>query len=286
MKKILVLGAGGMAGHVVATYLKELSNSVTTVSAHNKLDKNTELIDVTKIEDLKAFLDSNRFDVVVNCIGLLVQASEEKKDLAVYLNSYLPHYLESFYKETKTKLIHLSTDCVFSGKNPPYYENSWPDGELFYDRSKALGEVVNGKDLTFRMSIIGPDMQEKGAGLFNWFYAQSGEIYGFTKAIWTGVTTIELAKAIDMAVSQNLTGLYHLVPNSNISKFSLLQLFKNEFDRDDIIIHPKETELVDKTLINTRTDFDYSIPNYETMVAEMHIWIKKHKELYPHYKLS
>lgn len=282
--KVLVLGAGGMAGHVVATYLQEEGYSVDTVSARNKLNSKTKLIDVTDTNLLKSFLQKNNYDIVINCIGLLVKQSDEHKDLAVYLNAFLPHLLEEFYKNSKTKIIHLSTDCVFSGKNAPYNETSWYDGDLFYDRSKALGEIVNNKDLTFRMSIIGPDMQQNGVGLFNWFYAQTGTINGYAKAMWTGVTTIELAKAIKTAIEQDLTGLYHLVPNTNISKYDLLKLFVKVFKRDDIKVVPSDNVLQDKTLINTRTDFKFSVLNYEQMLVEMREWINNHHNFYTHYK--
>jgi len=280
--KIIVIGAGGMAGHVIATYLRENDYSVDTLTARNKLDDNTILMDVTDTPKFKSFLENNKYDVVINCIGMLVKQSDERKDLATYLNSYLPHFLEELYKNSKTKIIHLSTDCVFSGKKAPYNENSWYDGELFYDRTKALGEIVNDKDLTFRMSIIGPDMQENGIGLFNWFYAQTGTINGYTKAIWTGVTTIELARAIKSAIEQDLTGLYHLVPNESISKFDLIKLFIKTFNRNDITVNPSDNVALNKTLINNRTDFNFKVPGYNKMITEMKNWIDRH-DLYPHY---
>jgi len=282
-EKILVLGAGGMAGHVISSHLKEVGYDVTTVSAHNKLDDKTVLIDVTDQAAFNKYLDANQFDIVINSIGILVQMSEDRKDLSSYLNSYLPHSLEERYKDSATKVIHLSTDCVFSGKNAPYSENSPYDGELFYDRSKALGEIINNKDLTFRMSIIGPDMQKNGIGLFNWFYNQTGEIGGYTKAIWNGITTIELAKAIDAAIQQKVTGLYNLVPNGNISKYELLKLFKISFERNDITIKENPALSLDKTLVNNRTDFNFSIPEYPKMINEMQNWVSTHASLYPHY---
>lgn len=282
--KILVLGAGGMAGHVVATHLTEQGYEVDTLSSRNKLNDKTILMDATDINSLRTFLQNNSYNVVINCIGILVKQSEDRKDLATCLNSYLPHFLEEFYKNTSTKLIHLSTDCVFSGKNAPYNENSPYDGELFYDRAKALGEVINDKDLTFRMSIIGPDMQQTGIGLFNWFYAQTGEINGYTKAIWSGITTIELAKGIQAAIEQNTTGLYHLVPDQNIAKYDLLNLFERVFERTDIKVNPIDAVSLDKTLINNRKDFNFKVSNYETMITEMKTWINKHNDLYPHYK--
>ena len=280
---ILVLGAGGMAGHVVATYLIEKGYDVTTVSANNKLNEQTVLLDATDPTQLTELLAGNSFDIVINCIGVLIQQSESRKDLAAYLNGYLPHFLENFYSDSSTRIIHLSTDCVFSGKNAPYYEDSPYDGETYYDRSKALGEVINEKDLTFRMSIIGPDMQAKGVGLFNWFYAQTGNINGYEKAFWNGITTIELAKGIEAAITQGLTGLYHLVPNTNISKYNLLKIFADTFNRTDISVNPQTTTISDKTLVNTRTDFSHTVPTYEEMVAEMKTWIDEHRDLYGHY---
>lgn len=284
MAKVLVLGAGGMAGHVISLHLREQGYDVDTLSAKNPLDDQTKLVDAMNKTALEQALKANDYDVVVNAIGILVKQSEDRKDLASYLNSYLPHQLEYFFRDTNTKVIHLSTDCVFSGKNAPYREDSPYDGEPFYDRSKALGEIKNDKDLTLRMSIIGPDMQPTGIGLFNWFYAQTGEILGFTNAIWSGITTIELAKGIDAAIKQNLTGLYHLVPSTNISKYNLVKTFVEVFNRDDITVKPDDKLALDKTLVNTRTDFDYTVPDYQTMITEMKEWIDTHKSLYEHYK--
>lgn len=274
-----------MAGHVIATHLNGQGYEITTLSNKNKLNEGTIQIDVTDKEKLNNFLNNNDFDFVINCIGMLIKPSEERKDMAVLINAYLPHFLEKFYQNNKTKVIHLSTDCVFSGKNPPYRENSIQDGELFYDKSKALGEIINNKDLTFRMSIIGPDMQEGGLGLFNWFMSQTGEISGYSKAIWNGITTIELAKAINSAIEQNITGLYHLVPSENITKYDLLKLFKEVFNRKDIKIIKNEEVVLDKTLINTRKDFNYKIPSYKRMILDMKEWITLHNELYENYKI-
>ncbi len=273
-----------MAGHVITLYLREHGYNVATLSGSSLLDDRTVVLDVSNSDKLLEYLKSNSFDVVINCIGVLVKASEEYKDRAVYLNSYLPHFLEQFYKDMPTKVIHLSTDCVFSGKNPPYTEDSWPEGNLFYDRTKALGEIVNDKDLTFRMSIIGPDMKKNGVGLFNWFMSQTGMINGYKKSIWTGVTTIELARAISAAISQNLTGLYHLVPSENISKYDLLTLIKDAFSRTDLELVPIDGIALDKTLINTRTDFDFSVQDYTHMVDDMRDWVQSHKRYYPHYE--
>ncbi len=279
-KKIAILGVTGMAGHTIALYLKEQKYDVYGMSRSVKTSDKNERIDVTDFETLKNWLHKIEPDVIVNAIGLLQKTSEKRPDLAILVNSYLPQMLAVHYRSSKTKIIHLSTDCVFSGKTAPYSEDSSPDGETIYDRTKSLGEIVNDKDLTFRMSIIGPDTDPEGSGLLNWFLKQNGEISGFTKAIWNGITTIELAKAIDAAVRQDLTGLYHLTPNQNIDKYSLLCLMQKHFGKMNITIRPCADFAVDKTLLNNRTYFAYRIPDYDTMIKETAEWVEKHSKLY------
>lgn len=272
-----------MAGHMVSQYLRENDFVVDTLAAQKPFDQNTTLIDISDLQKFRRFLAARSYDVLINCIGLLVKESEEKKDLAVYINSYLPHFLENHFKNTSTRVIHLSTDDVFSYHGQPPQEKSPYSPETFYGRSKALGEIINAKDLTFRMSIVGPDMRVPGTGLLNWFFEQKGEIQGYTKTIWNGVTTLELAKAIKAAVEQNLTGLYHLVPKRGISKYDLLQLFQAVFERPGIIIKPVDGIAINKTLKNTRKDFQYQVPDYPAMLKELKVWIEAHHNLYPHY---
>lgn len=283
-KKILVLGASGMAGHVIALSLLECGRfDVLTLAGTQKVFKDTTLIDVSNKVVLDSYLEQNYFDVIINCIGILVSRSETHKDLATYINSYLPHYLEARYATSSTKVIHLSTDCVFSGDNAPYDETDFPDGKSFYDRSKTLGEILNEKDLTFRMSIVGPELQEDGIGLFNWFSQQSGTIKGYTGSVWNGITTIELAKAVIAAIDQNITGLYHLTSKKSISKFQLLCLFNEEFPKNDLVIEPVVGVVHDKTLRNNREDFDFTVSSYRSMIHEMKNWVENHPSLYRHY---
>lgn len=281
--KFLILGATGMAGHTIAIYLQEQGHDVTAFSK-NKFPycKNING-DATDKYLLRDVLIKNNYDVVVNCIGVLNTDCDREPSRAVYLNSYLPHFLADTLQNTSTKLIHMSTDCVFSGKLGSYDENSFKDGETFYDRTKALGEVVDSKNLTFRNSIIGPDIKENGIGLFNWFMKQNGTINGYTKAIWTGVTTLTLAKAMEKAATENLTGLYNLVNNDIITKFDLLKLFNKHMKSSSLTIEPSESVNLNKSLINTRKDFSFIVPSYEDMVIEMKEWIYNHKEVYPHY---
>lgn len=281
--KMLVIGGAGMAGHIISIYFKEKGHDVTALT-RRKIDFCKDIIaDSRDFSTIKDIIDEGNYDVVINAIGILNSEAENNKANAVLLNSYLPHYLSDITKNTKTKIIHMSTDCVFLGDKGNYSENSLRDGNTFYDRSKALGEIDNKKDLTFRNSIIGPDIKEKGIGLFNWFMKQDKEIKGYTKAIWTGVTTLTLAKAMEEALNQGIVGLYNLVNNDKISKYELLRLFNKYMKDSKIKIEPSDRLIVDKSLINTRKDFDFEVPKYEIMVKEMKDWIYDHKDLYPHY---
>ena len=282
---ILVLGGTGMAGHTISLYFKESGHNVTVLS-RNKIDYCKSIIgDVKNFTEIEKIIVKGEYDAVINAVGILNADAENNKSNAVLLNSYLPHFLSDLTKNTKTKIIHMSTDCVFSGKEGSYSENSLKDGETFYDQSKALGELNNNKDLTFRNSIIGPDMKIDGIGLFNWFMKQEGEINGYTKAIWTGVTTLTLAKAMEKALDEKISGLYNLVNNDVINKYELLKLFNKYFKDNELTILPSDKLVLDKSLINNRTDFSFEVPSYEVMISEMKEWIEKHKELYPHYCL-
>lgn len=273
-----------MAGHLISLYFKEHGYKVVGFARSR-----SPLLDMTIIGDasdmpfIKQTIDEGNYDVVINCIGLLNQFAEKNKAMAVLLNGYLPHYLTEITHDMKTKVIHMSTDCVFAGNDGPYYEDTLPNGTSFYDRSKAIGEINNEKDLTFRNSIIGPDIKISGIGLFNWFMAQNGPIGGYTGARWTGVTTLTLAKAMEVALKENLTGLYNLVNNESINKFDLCLLFNKYFRGGAIEINPNDKLQLDKTLKCTRTDFSFQVPSYEQQVKEMAEWVNSHKELYPHY---
>jgi dTDP-4-dehydrorhamnose reductase len=280
---ILVLGATGMAGHTIALYLKEAGHNVTAFSRSNFNYCNNIIGDVTNFDLLKKVIENGNYSAVINSIGILNKEADDNKGLAVLLNSFLPHYLSDITSNSETRIIHLSTDCVFSGRKGGYKETSFKDGDTFYDRSKSLGELINRKDLTFRNSIIGPDLKKEGIGLFNWFMKQEGTINGYSKAFWSGVTTITLAKAIEKALEINLTGLYNLVNNDSISKLDLLQLFNKHMKNTSINILENNSVKVDKSLINTRNDFSFIVPSYEDMVVEMKEWIEGHKELYTHY---
>ena len=284
--KFFILGCNGMAGHIIALYLKEQGHQVVGFARSKSDFVDTVIGDAFDTDLIEKCIKKGAYDVVINCIGMLNQFAENDKAAASFLNGYLPHFLAKITRGTQTQLIHMSTDCVFSGKTGPYTENSIPDGATFYDRSKALGEVIDDKNLTLRNSIVGPDIKATGIGLLNWFMQQEGEVNGYTGAMWTGQTTLQLAKTMEAAAKAKVTGLINAVPSTNISKYELLKLFNHYLRNDEIKVNPVEGLVADKTLIRTNNSFDYQIPDYETMIREMAEWIRNHKELYPHYKIK
>lgn len=285
--KILVLGCNGMAGHLISLYFKEKGHEVVGFARQqSQLLDSTIIGDASDMALIKKVIEEGNYDAVINCIGLLNQFAENNKAMAVLLNGYLPHYLVELTKDTKTRILHMSTDCVFAGNDGPYYEDTLPNGASFYDRSKAMGEFNNDKDLTFRNSIIGPDVKASGIGLFNWFMKQEGPIGGFTGAIWTGVTTYTLAQAMEAALKENLTGLYNLVNNTSINKFDLCSLFNKYFRAGEVEINPNDKLQLDKTLKCTRTDFSFRVPSYEQQIKDMREWVDAHPSLYPHYSVK
>lgn len=283
--KFLILGCNGMAGHTISLYLKERGHSVMGFDRRKSVIVESIAGDAFDTETLRAIISKGEYDSVINCIGILNQFAEENKALASFLNSYFPHFLAETTSGTSTQVIHMSTDCVFSGRKGHYTEDDFRDGETFYDRSKALGELEDGKNITLRNSIVGPDINPSGIGLLNWFMQQEGVIKGYTKAMWTGQTTLQLAKTMERAAEERAHGLYNTVPDESISKYSLLCLFNKYMRGGELEIQAVEGINADKSLKRTRYEFDYVIPDYETMVSELSDWMRSHKSMYPHYKL-
>lgn len=284
--KFLVLGCNGMAGHMISLYLKEGGYEVDGFARKKSPFINTIPGDARDTGFLRNIIEKGNYRAVINCIGVLNKCAELDHEAAVFLNSYVPQFLAKITETSATQIIHISTDCVFSGSRGCYTESDFPDGELFYDRSKALGELDNEKDITFRMSIVGPDANEKGIGLINWFMQQQGKVKGYKNAMWTGQTTLQLAKTIENAAIQQVHGLYNMVPEDKISKYDMLVLFNKYLRSNHIEIEPEENFRIDKSLKRTNYGrFSYRIPEYEQQIRELGNWMRAHKELYPHYGL-
>lgn len=276
---ILILGSDGMLGHVVKLYFQEEGHEVVCTTRKDK-DSSLYFEIVDDISRIKKIIKEVQPNIVINCIGVLNKAAADDKALTVLINSCLPHYLSELSISEKFKLIHVSTDCVFDGEKGKYIENSHKNATDFYGQSKALGEVINNRSVTLRTSIVGPDINPNGIGLFEWFMDQEGPVNGYDKVIWTGVTTIWCAKCMGIAIENNLVGLHHCVNNDTISKYDLLQLFKKYFDKEIKINHSADI-VSKKTLVRTNVSFDFGIPSYEQMVKEMREWVIEHKSVYP-----
>ncbi|MFE3848012.1 dTDP-4-dehydrorhamnose reductase family protein [Flavobacterium sp. LB3P45] len=286
MKKILVIGVKGMAGHMLYNYFTE-SKLYDVYGLARNIESGSQLfnIDVSDTAQLQSLFATHQFDYVVNCIGILNNDAEDFPSKAIWFNSYFPHYLEEITKDTKTKIIHISTDCVFSGKEGGYTEDDIKNGIGFYAQSKALGELTNAKDVTIRTSIIGPELNQNGIGLFHWFMSQSDEakLSGYTNAFWSGLTTLELAKIVLEIIEQNINGLIQVAHSSKIDKYNLISLFNSIYKNSKIAIEPNGNYHVDKSLVSIRTDFDYQVPDYQKMLESQKDWILQHATIYSHY---
>lgn len=283
-KKILLFGATGMAGHMAYHYLTNTGKyEIANIVFRNKLTEDSIVLDITNGADVEKAVKDVRPDIIINCIGVLVRGSQTSPDNAILINAYFPHLLKKVSDKVGAKLIHISTDCVFSGNKGDYSESDFRDADDVYGRSKALGEIINNKDLTIRTSIIGPELKKEGEGLFHWFMNQSGKVNGYVNAIWGGVTTLELAKFMDVAIQEELTGLIQLSNGVGINKFDLLSLFNKIWRNDSVEIVPYHGISINKS-IKTSERTSYKVPSYENMLIELAEWMNNNAPLYTLYR--
>ena len=270
--KIVVLGAGGMAGSMIFDYLTK-HTSYDVVGTYRQKDKPLYLdaSDSHSIHHFISFIGVYKPHVVINCIGLLVKECNDSPDLATRINLAFPHLMAKACDSVNAKLIHISTDCVFNGNHGPYNEWSETDEIGNYGRTKALGEIKTGNHLTLRTSIIGPDKDVNGTGLFNWVMKQSDVIDGYCNVMWNGITTLELAKQIDKIISRidKLSGLYHLTTDEHNTKNYLLYLLKTHYSIP-IKIQECFVPISNKCLLNNRkAEYDCRIPLLDIQIKEL-----------------
>lgn len=281
--KYLILGSGGMVGHTLALYLQERGHNVTGFS-REKIDLFPSVVgDAMETEPLETLIKSGEFDVIVNCIAILNQFAEEHRSAAVYLNAFFPHRLADMTKALPTKVIHISSDGVFSGERGQYAENDLRDGRNFYSRTKALGEIEDDKNLTLRTSLIGPDINPGGIGLFNWFMRQEGKINGYSRMVWTGLTSLQLGRLIEKLSLLPVVGLVHAVPPTAIAKHDLLCLFNHYFKGNSLHILPQDSPARDFSLKQSACMADLLRITYDDMIKDMRVWVDAHPSLYPAY---
>jgi dTDP-4-dehydrorhamnose reductase len=282
--KILLLGATGMAGHMITKYLRMQGHQVQTAVRYNNTHVNREFVELIKesdyflqvdninsVDSLVNTVDSD-VDYIINCIGLLVNDCQLRPDLAIQVNAWFPQYLAYQLKNHAAQILHISTDCVFDGRRGQYIESDRPNEHNNYGRTKSLGEIVNDKDLTLRCSIIGPEIRN-GTGLMHWFQYQSKNlVQGWTNAYWNGITTLQLAKCINAYIndSKKLHGIYHLADNNcRISKYNLLTLINQIYQCNKIIEPIQLNDMVDKTIFDTRQCRNWGIPDLNTQLNEL-----------------
>lgn len=270
--RILVLGATGMLGHMLMRKLGADHQVTGTVRAgvppaveEHRIIRGVQADNFGSI--MEAFATS-RPEAVINCIGLIKQLKPRRRDL-VELNAAFPHRLHQLCEATGARLIHLSTDCVFSGLVGNYTERSQPDPVDDYGLSKLMGEIEHGA-LTLRTSIVGREIAGAN-GLFEWFYSQrGGSVRGFRKAIYSGLTTLEMSRVISRVLEYHpeLEGVWHL-SSEPISKFDLLERL-NAAASLNIEIAPDDTFLCDRSLDSNRfrEAVKYQPPTWDEMIEE------------------
>jgi len=287
---LLVLGAGGMLGHQLWLQLGLRHQVLGTLRADHAGLRRMETagrrlatgVDARSEESLAALLDRERPQVLLNAVGVIKQLPEgNDPEACLRLNSLLPHVLHRLCRERGIRLIHVSTDCVFSGDRGGYREEDPPDAEDLYGRSKALGEVGGPGALTLRTSIIGHELKHR-LSLLEWFLAQAGEVAGYAGVRWNGVTTVELARVLDEVVlpRPELEGLFQVAAEP-LSKAALLRRIAQAYGRDTRVAERAEP-VNDKTLDGSRfaDATGWRAPGWDDMLAAMRDEGQRHADLY------
>lgn len=239
----------------------------------SKVENRLHVIDDAKnFLGMKQLIEKIRPDYLINCIGIVKQSHlAEDPYESIAINSFFPHQMEKYCSEYDCKLIHISTDCVFDGKNGNYKESDLSNATDLYGRSKFLGEVGYGSALTLRTSIIGHEITKQKHGLLEWFLSQRGRVRGFTKAIFSGLTTKALTEVmLDTVIPQSLPADIYNVASDPISKYDLLKIFADAYGIE-IEIDPDERLDIDRSLDGTKFTklTGYLAPSWPNLVKEM-----------------
>jgi len=280
--KILILGITGLIG---STFFRVLSQSNTldvygTVRNNEQrkyfnptLSKNViESSDISLNENIKDLLHDLNPDVVINCIGITKHKNLSSDPLAsISLNSLLPHRIVKASEAINARTIQMSTDCVFSGNQGNYVEDDSTDAKDIYGKTKALGEIFYPNAITIRTSTIGHELCYQD-GLLEWFLSQQGQCKGFSKAIFSGLPTVEIARILCDVILPNkeLEGLFHIASNP-INKYELLQLIAKVYAKEINIIKDEEFKIdrsLNSALFISKTH--YSAPSWEEMIVSMY----------------
>jgi len=277
--KVAILGVSGMLGHVLYEELRKKKDlEIFGTIRKQRVHGSGNIIGgiAANSPSLENFLDVQKPDVVINAIGIIKQLKDaHNARKTIEINALFPHKLAEMCEEVGARMIHISTDCVFNGKQGMYLEGDVSNAEDLYGRTKYLGEVAYPHTLTLRTSIIGHEL-ETCNGLIGWFLSQQGRTKGFTKAIYTGFPTVELARIIYEYVLPNkdLNGVFQ-VSSEPIDKFTLLNIVKEVYGKD-IIIEPYDEFFCDRSLDSTRFR--------DVTGFKPKCWQHMIEEMYEHYK--
>lgn len=275
--KVLILGGSGMLGHKLSQVLAERFDTLATFRGSSAVGAYYPQrivcgVSAEDFETVEKALTANEPDVVVNCIGIVKQdAAAKDRYQSIAINSLFPHQLARACGSRGIRLIHLSTDCVFSGRRGNYKEDDVSDAEDIYGRTKWLGELDYAHCLTIRTSMIGRELRGSH-GLIEWFLSQRGKrVRGFKRAIFSGFTTVALSETIGniIANGDGLHGVWHVAAEP-INKFDLLSMVKQAFQMD-IEIEPDESFVCDRSLDDTRfrARTGFTSPSWEQMIDRM-----------------
>ncbi len=279
--RLLILGGSGMLGHQLWRGLHAqhdtwvtLRRPVADFAVHNLFDeaKAIQFDDITDDTALERALGQAKPEAVINCVGLIKQRDEASDEaLTLRVNAEFPHRLAKRCGEAGARLIHFSTDCIFAGTKGNYTESDPSDAADLYGQSKHQGEVADAHSATLRTSVIGHELATNLA-LLDWFLSQHGQaISGFTKAIYSGFTTLEMARIVDRILTQHpaLSGVWH-VASESISKFALLQLCREKLGWEGVI-EPNDEFVCDRSLNADRFNqaTGYTPPSWEAMISEL-----------------
>ena len=279
--RLLILGGSGMLGHQLWRGLHAqhdtwvtLRRPVADFAVHNLFDetKAIQFDDITDDTALERALDQAKPEAVINCVGLIKQRDEASDEaLTLRVNAEFPHRLAKRCGEAGARLIHFSTDCIFAGTKGNYTESDPSDAADLYGQSKHQGEVADAHSVTLRTSVIGHELGTNLA-LLDWFLSQRGQaISGFTKAIYSGFTTLEMARIVDRILTKHpaLSGVWH-VASEPISKFALLQLCREKLGWEGVI-EPNDEFVCDRSLNADRFNqaTGYTPPSWEAMISEL-----------------
>ena len=282
--KILILGSNGLVGNTITRYFFEKENyqTIAILRDYSKLklfqkkfhQKFLVIENILDYEKTKKIIKSVKPDILINCLGITnkeITITPKQIEKFIVINSLFPHWLQRLCSNIDARLIHFSTDCIFSGNKGFYSEKDIPDPPDIYGRSKLLGELNFENTLTIRKSVIGHELASK-KGLLEWFLAQNNYVQGYKNVIFSGITVLELARLIDTYIipRSDLKGILN-ISGQSISKFDLLKILANVYNKSIEII-PNESMNINRTLNGSQFNklTGYRISPWSSLVKSMY----------------